>query len=79
MSRRIRSKTVKHGRNAENPPYPDDQWVHCWNCGFVCNLSREHRAKLGSKEGDGIDTAGEVADVDSGCPLCGCLHYDRRK
>ena len=54
MARKIKSTTVTHGRNAETPAYPDDQYVRCWNCGFICNLKRDHRARKGSKEGDGI-------------------------
>ena len=95
----IPSKTIKYGRNRDNVPFADDKYVKCWNCGFICHLSRDGRASIGSRAGDGIthedalngwgaapygskQWGGATRDdptVNDGCPLCGCLHYDRRE
>ena len=91
MSRRIRSKTVTHGLNAENPKVPDDKYMECWNCGFVCNFKRDFNVVNGARTGDGITTVdGSYVDesgvtqyygdptVNSGCPLCGCQKWESK-
>ena len=89
--RRIRSDTVKTGLNAEHPSYADDRYVHCKNCGFICNLDRDTKASRGSHTGDGVDYDSDTfttTDPDggtmdlsdpsstAGCPLCGCMLYN---
>ena len=53
MSRWLYSETVRTGRNAEHPIYDDDQYVKCWNCGFLCHPKRDSHAVDGSRAGDG--------------------------
>ena len=57
MGRRLRSKTVKFGRNAEITSYGDDKYVRCWNCRFICNTDRDLHARRGARSGDGISSS----------------------
>lgn len=63
MGRRIESKTVKTGRNAEHPGYADDRYIKCKRCGFVCHLDRDDKSVRGSREGDGV-TYPDIVDYD---------------
>ncbi len=56
--RRVKSTTVKTGRNAEHPTYADDRYVKCWHCGFICNLDRDIRMR--GRAGDGITSYTET-------------------
>ena len=70
MGRRINSKAIHTGRNADEQagpqPYPpgsttgpatwrDDRFVRCSRCGFICHLDRDRRAPEGSREGWGVN------------------------
>lgn len=56
MSREIHSDSVRHGRNAETVYPPDNKYIRCWNCGFICNTDRDLHVPKGSRLGDGITT-----------------------
>ena len=51
----VRSKAVHYGLNHDNTAYADDRYVRCRQCGFMCHLDRDLRAK--GKSGDGIAQA----------------------
>lgn len=51
---RIPSKSIRYGRNRDNAAYDDDKYVKCWHCGFICQLQRDSRARIGSNAQDGI-------------------------
>ena len=83
----LESKDVFTGRNATHVGYKDTRYVSCWHCGFIYHLDRD--ARLGGKAGDGVNydttfttdpssaTRNEPI-VQLGCPMCGCLVYDRK-
>ncbi len=48
----IDSSSVSHGRNAEHTSFKDSHYVHCRQCGFMCNIDRDIRP--GARSGDGI-------------------------
>lgn len=50
----IPSETIKYGRNADNIPLADDKYIRCWKCGFINHISRNAKASIGSRAGDGI-------------------------
>ena len=55
---KIRSKTVRYGRNRDD----EDSYVRCSRCGFICNLDRDIRKSDGDKSGFGINnTAIQIA------------------
>ena len=53
MSRRIYSRAVHTGRNAEHVTHKDNRYVTCSNCGFICHLDRDIHASRNSRVGDG--------------------------
>lgn len=52
--RKIPSKTVRYGRNADHAGFADDRYVRCSRCGFIANMDRHQREPYGSKAGQGI-------------------------
>lgn len=64
MGRRVESKAINDGRNAENAKLRDDRYVRCGRCGFICHLDRDSRSPYGSKAGMGI-SHDEVETIDS--------------
>lgn len=67
--RRLSSKAVHHGRNAELTQLRDDRFVRCSKCGFMCHLDRDTRAPFGSRAGQGsrsVETSNTYDDTDIG-------------
>ena len=53
MRRKLYSEDVTYGRNATTTPNRDAKFIRCFNCGFMCNLDRDNRHRIGSQAGDG--------------------------
>lgn len=69
VARSISSDGVEHGRNAENVPYRDRNYVRCSRCGFICNTDRDDLFSEGSKVGWGMTQPRTTIDgiVSTGC------------
>lgn len=63
--RRLPSKSVRSGRNAENVAYSDDRYVRCGRCNHVVHLDRHSRAPYGSRAGQGVTHPDKVTYDDS--------------
>ena len=54
MAREIYSEAVNTGRNIDRGKRPDEKFVKCAKCGFICNTQRDHKGRDGSRLGYGI-------------------------
>jgi len=54
MGRRIYSDTVGHGINFDKGDYPDNKFVRCSRCGWICNIDRDPGMREGSSSGWGM-------------------------
>lgn len=53
MGTPIRSKAINWGRNVDIGFYPDDHYVRCSRCGFVCCTDRDVMGQEDGREGWG--------------------------